>query len=281
MKKAISVACISMCSTDNYIQNVDTALSIVKKACEDGAEWVVLPEVFTYIGNASGLNSFSEDLNSSLILKLSVLAEKYKCVIFCGSFPERIDGSNKVFNTMIVLNREGNKQAIYRKVHLFSLFNEDGTPILNEGDNFESGSHLITTKIDGWNVGLSICYDLRFPDFFTALSKDSPLDAIVLPAAFTFETGRSHWEILLRARAIENQCFMLAANQVGHHSSTRQSYGHSMVINPWGSVLSNTREKEGYILTQIDPLDLIKSRSKVPSIQNRRPKVYTSTLNQD
>lgn len=281
MKKAISVACISMCSTDNYVRNVETALSIVKKACEDGAEWIVLPEVFTYIGNASGLNSFSEDLNSSLILKLSVLAEKYKCVIFCGSFPERIDGSNKVFNTMIVLNREGNKQAIYRKVHLFSLFNEDGTPILNEGDNFESGSHLITTKIDGWNVGLSICYDLRFPDFFTALSKDSPLDAIVLPAAFTFETGRSHWEILLRARAIENQCFMLAANQVGHHSSTRQSYGHSMVINPWGSVLSNTREKEGYILTQIDPLDLIKSRSKVPSIQNRRPKVYTSTLNQD
>ncbi|MBF0441821.1 MAG: carbon-nitrogen hydrolase family protein [Oligoflexales bacterium] len=281
------LASINMCSTSDWEKNLDKAFSLVYKAKKSGANWILLPELFTYFGAYGQLYGLSDEEGSGPIFQgLSALAKELSICLFAGSIPERPPsglpheilyngrGERRVYNTLYVFDRMGQLAGKYRKTHLFNLFDENGQPLYAEGDGFIPGDRAVAIDLEGFRVGLSICYDLRFPEYYAKLNKDGPLDVIVLPAAFTKETGAFHWELLLKARAIENQCYVFAANQYGFHYEHKVSFGHSMVVDPWGTVLDNALDEEGYAIATLDRDEISKVRSRLPVLKNRRPEIY-------
>ena len=184
-------------------------------------------------------------------------------------------GERRVFNTHYVFGREGDLLAKYRKTHLFNLNGDDGRPRYCESDAFIPGDKAADVfEVDGWKVGLAICYDLRFPDFFTALAARATPDVLAVPSAFTKGTGLAHWELLLRARAVERQAYVFAANQVGEHSPGKETYGHSVVVDPWGVVLADTGDRPGFAVAKLSRAALADVRGKLPALANRRPELY-------
>jgi predicted amidohydrolase len=180
----------------------------------------------------------------------------------------------KVYNTSCIIERDGAIAAIYRKLHLFNLFAPNGDKLYCESDGYLSGRELVACKVDGLNVGMSICYDLRFPELYLELQRRFGfLDVILVPAAFTLGTGMYHWEPLLKARAIEHQSFVIASNQVGTHAPGKSSYGHSMIIDPWGDVLASTGSEPGIAFAELNPARIPAVRARVPSLANKRPEL--------
>ena len=179
-----------------------------------------------------------------------------------------------MYNTSYVFGRDGNLLAKYRKIHLFNLNDENGLPRYRESDGYIPGSRPVTFKVDGLKVGLSICYDLRFPQLFHLFGEQEPVDVIAVPSAFTLATGRAHWELLLRARAVENLAYIYAANQTGTHSPGKESYGHSLVVDPWGTVLCNTGDFPGIGFANISSGVIQEVRGRLPALSNRRPDIY-------
>lgn len=274
-----------MTSGANKEKNIAEATQWVRKAAAAGADWILLPEVFTYIGPYEGIYENGEDDNGALVQALSKLAKELSIVLFAGSFGERPGasesvalegrtGHRRVYNTSYVFGRDGQKLGKYRKTHPFNLMDAKGQPLYCESDGFLSGDSLVTLEVDGYNVGLAICYDLRFPRLFERLAKDKPLDVILLPSAFTTQTGMDHWEILIRARAIEQQAYVYASNQVGESSPGKSCYGHSMIVDPWGYVLANTGGTAGIALAEISLERIAAVRARLPALSNRRPEVY-------
>ena len=269
MRETVKIAIATMNSTPDFQSNMEEAKSMIKKAKDQDSDWVLLPEMFPVLGDSEAIKKVAKKQGLQILKELTSWAKTYEICIFAGSIPEYVDGKDKCYNTSYVISDRGVQLAKYRKIHLFELNDSSGQKIISEKDNYLAGDEICVFEIDGWRVGLAICYDLRFPGFFEKLAMNEDLDAIFLPAAFTKKTGQAHWEVLLRSRAIEQQCFLLAPNQLGAHNDIMESYGHSLVVNPWGEVLADSGETLGLITCRISKSDIVKAKAKVPSRRNR------------
>lgn len=264
-------AVVQITSTNDYNKNLEKVFRFIRSASENGAKVVSLPEVFTFIGNLKEEGyKYAQDLNSILINDLAKLAKELKIYLLAGSFTEKIENSEKFYNTSVFLSPSGEIKNIYRKIHLFDA-NLPGPERYKESDNFEAGEleQLEVIETEFGKMAFTICYDLRFPEIYRVLATKKA-EIIFVPAAFTMHTGKDHWEILLRARAIENQVYIVAPNQFGFHNEKRESYGNSMIIDPWGKVISRASDREEVIYADLDLEYLYKIRTKLSCLEHRK-----------
>lgn len=268
---SLKVASIQMVSTPNLQENLSTGSRLIAAAAADGAQLAVLPEYFCLMGlKDTDKVSARENFGSGPIQEqLSQIAKQNKLYLVAGTIPLEARDPNKVLNTTLVFDPTGQQISRYDKIHLFGF--QTATERYQESETIEAGNEPGTLKIsiDGndWIFGLSICYDLRFPELYRSLS---PVDCHIIPAAFTYTTGKDHWEILLRARAIENQSYVLASAQGGKHPNQRRTWGNSMLIDPWGEILANLPEGEGFISGLLCKDKLNEVRSKLPALAHRK-----------
>lgn len=242
---------IQINSTNDYKSNVDKTIKFIENASKNGAKVISLPEVFTFIGDDSETDfSYIQSLEGDLVDLLSKVSKENNIYLIAGSIHELIPNNKKSFNTTIVFSPKGEIINTYRKIHLFnaSFLGQD-----KEANKFEFGDseQAIIINTEYGNLGLTICHDLRFPEMYRKLTLKGA-DIIFVPSAFVMKTGKDHWEILLRARAIENQVYIVAPAQFGKHNSRKESYGNSMIVDPWGKVISRASDKEGIIYADID-----------------------------
>lgn len=263
--KNARVAAIQMISTPRVEENLRSAGALIAEAAAQGADLVALPEYFPIMGrDADKLAAGERDGSGPIQEFLAGTAKRYGIWLVGGSLPLSTDVPGKVSNTCLVFDPHGERAARYDKIHLFSF--QKGVEYYNERAMIEPGCRPASFSTPFGRVGLSICYDLRFPELFRALGE---IDLLVLPAAFTEMTGRAHWEILLRARAIENQCYVLAIGQGGRHENRRETHGNSMLIDPWGEVLARRDKGEGIIAGEIDHIRIAEVRASLPALTHR------------
>lgn len=280
----ITAAAITMTSTFDKPGNIAKAVQLVREAAARGADWVQLPEMFAFHGPYDQVYAMAEAEDGPLAQLMSSLARELKIVLIagsCGERPEHLDrnpdGHRRVYNTCYVYGRDGALLSKYRKTHLFNLNADPGKTSYRESDGYIAGDQPVSFVVDGWRLAHSICYDLRFPAFYDLLAATGgDPDVILAPSAFTKGTGQAHWELLLRARAVERQAYVYAANQVGEHSPGKESFGHSMIVDPWGEVLANTGPREGIALAKLSHERLADIRKRLPALANRRPTLYMS-----
>ncbi len=271
------VAAIQLVSGKDVELNLERVAHWVKEAAELAVKVVVLPENFAMLDSHSSIDLGRQESSPTGRVRrfLHDLARTYGVWIIAGSLPcsVRPDGSsveNRVRSACWVINDQGEEVGRYDKIHLFDVDVDDQHGQYRESQWFEPGDHPVVVDTPVGRVGLSICYDLRFPELYRYLAE-AGADWVVVPAAFTYRTGEAHWEVLLRSRAIENQVYVVAAGQGGEHSVTRTTYGHSMIIDPWGSIMECRREEgEGMVIADIDPTHASRVRSKMPVLQHRR-----------
>jgi deaminated glutathione amidase len=268
----LRVAAVQMNSRDDKAVNIQTALELIDRAAGTGARFVALPEVWTYLGPEAGNRENAESIPGPAIELLAERARRHGIYLHGGSILEVRPGEPKVFNTAVVINPEGEIVARYSKIHMFDVV-LDGVATYEESATVKPGDEIVTVDIDGITVGLAICYDLRFPELFRILALRGA-EVIILPAAFTMTTGKDHWEILIRARAIENEVFMIAPGQVGQDGYGKWCYGRSLIVDPWGTVLATAPDAETVISATLDRSLLRKVRRQVPSLANRMPDRY-------
>lgn len=269
------VALVQLCAGTDVERNVSTAESLVRQGAAGGAGLVLLPEAYAYIGPDAGKRQILEPLDGSgpspILDRFSALAAELETEIILGGHHERgpADGNpeGRSHNTCVHLGPDGRIRAIYRKIHLFDVALEDGTE-LNESARTLAGEEIVTTQAPFGVLGLTICYDLRFPYVFQRLADRGAI-AITVPSAFTASTGAAHWHTLLRARAIETQCYILAPAQHGQHNDRRRSYGHSLVVDPWGEVIAELEDGDGVLLADIDAERVASVRRQLPSLEHR------------
>jgi predicted amidohydrolase len=268
----IAVAAIQMNSREDKSANIETALALIDQAAAGGARLVALPEIWPYLGPEEGNRDAAEPVPGPITDLLAERAARHGIFIHAGSIHESREGDPKVFNTAVVIGPSGGIIAKYSKIHMFDVV-LDGVASYEESATVAPGDEIVTVDIDGVRVGMSICYDLRFPELFRILALQGA-EIIILPAAFTMTTGKDHWEVLIRARAIENQVYMIAPAQVGADSSGRWCYGRSMIVDPWGVVLATAPDVETTIHATLDRSILQKVRRQIPSLTNRMPDRY-------
>jgi len=267
----LKIASIQMVSTPNLNENLELAARLIKAASDSGSKLVVLPEYFCLMGlKDTDKVNLREAVGSGPIQeRLAAIAQENNIYLVAGSIPLEAQESNKVLNTSLVFNPLGEQIARYDKIHLFGFQTE--TERYEESETIAPGSQpgqfQITVNGIDWRFGLSICYDLRFPELYRALGE---VDCHIIPAAFTYTTGKDHWEILLRARAIENQCYVLSSAQGGIHINQRRTWGDSMLIDPWGQILTNLPQGEGLITGTLSKEKLNEVRSKLPALKHRK-----------
>lgn len=266
----IKVGVVQMTSRADVNENVQKAVHLVHQAAEDGAKLVVLPECFAYLGPEAGKLDMAESLDEGgpVLSACQDAARKSGSELILGGFWERGDKPSHVRNACIHLNAEGDIKSVYRKIHLFDVDLPDGTRLL-ESETVEPGANTVVAETCAGPVGLSVCYDVRFPELYRQL-VDKGAKLIAVPAAFTLMTGKDHWHVLLRARAIESQCYVLAAAQAGHHYGKRVSYGHALIADPWGTVLAEVGEGEGTAVAAVDFDVIERVRTSLPSLAHRR-----------
>jgi len=265
-QKAVKVAAVQMASGPNVLANLEEAGRLIEKAAQQGAKLIVLPEFFAIMGMQEGDKvAVREQQGSGQIQSfLSETARKYKIWLVGGSIPMLADSSHKVRNTCLVYNELGEQVARYDKIHLFNL--ALGNETYQEADTIEAGNSVVVVDTPFGRIGLAVCYDLRFPELFRAMDN---VDIIVLPAAFTATTGKVHWEALVRARAIENLSYVIAAAQGGYHVNGRETHGHSMIVDPWGRVLDVLPRGSDIVLAEVNPRYQASLRSSLPALTNR------------
>jgi nitrilase len=267
----LNIASIQMVSTPDISENLETASRLIVAAANAGAQVAVLPEYFCLMGlkDADKVNARESYRSGPIQERLSAIAKENNLYLIAGTIPLEASNPQKVLNTTLVFDPQGQSIGRYDKIHLFGF--QTQTERYQESETIEAGNEpgLLKITIDGqeWVFGLSICYDLRFPELYRALGQ---VDCHVIPAAFTYTTGKDHWEILLRARAIENQCYVLASAQGGTHLNQRRTWGHSMLIDPWGEVLADLPEGEGFISGVLCKDKLNDVRSKLPALVHRK-----------
>jgi len=261
-----TVAAVQMISSPSVPDNIATARRLVTQAAAAGAQLVLLPEYWAIMGvHDTDKVGVAEPLGSGPIQDfMSGLARELGIWLIGGTLPLASDDPDKVINTTLVYNPQGEHAGRYDKIHLFGF--TKGTESYNESKTIVPGKNIGVIEAPFGKVGMSVCYDLRFPELFRAMG---PVALIVLPAAFTYTTGMAHWEILLRARAIENQCYVLAAAQGGIHPNGRRTWGHSMLIDPWGTVKSVLAEGEGVVHGDIDLTFMEGVRQSLPALKHR------------
>lgn len=266
------VAAVQLNSTADPAANLAVADRLTRAAAADGASMIVLPEKWTAMGSDEQLRAAAESLDGPAIGWARATARELGVELVAGSIVERIDGQGKLANTCVHVDPNGKIKAVYRKLHMFDV--EVAGRSYRESDLEEAGDEIVLSETaDGLELGLSICYDVRFPELYRILAVRGAR-AFPLPAAFTLATTRDHWETLLRARAIENQAFVIAANQIGAHPGGNRSGGRSMIVDPWGIVLAQAPDCEGHIVAELDLGRLEQIRAQLPALANRRPEVY-------
>ena len=261
------VAAIQMVSGADLSKNLNTAKDLIGQAATKGAKLIVLPENFAFMGKSDQERiAIAEEFGNGRIQNfLSALARELKLYLVAGSLALQSDDPQKIRSTSLVYDPQGECIAHYDKIHMFDVKVEDNFGKYQESDSTRPGEQAVVVKTELGNIGLSICYDLRFPEHYRALLAQGA-DIILVPSAFTKVTGEAHWETLLRARAIENLSYVIAPNQGGEHENTRQTYGHSMVISPWGEVLACVALGEGIAMAEIDLKQQQKQRQNFPAI---------------
>ncbi len=261
------VAVCQVNSREDRAANLATARDLLERAAAAGADLAVLPEYVDYLGPTAG-EPKPEPVDGEFAATFARVAGELGLWVVAGSFHETGPDDDHTYNTSLVFDRSGNLAATYRKIHLFDINIPDRVSY-QESRTVAPGTEVVCVDVDGVRVGLSICYDLRFPELYRRLAIDGA-QVLLVPAAFTAHTGRDHWEVLLRARAIESQCFVVAAGQVGDHEPGQRCYGRSMVIDPWGTVIAQAPDVVGVTLADIDLDRITTTRRDVPSLANRR-----------
>ena len=272
------MAIVQMCATADVGKNLDATLALVQEAAAAGATMVFVPEAFAFIGRERDRAAWLEPLpdpaagqgggpRGPILSRCGETARACGIHLILGGFPERApDG--RAYNTCVHLTPEGVLGAAYRKIHLFDVDLADGTRLL-ESRGTAPGDRAVVTDTPFGPLGLTVCYDVRFPLLYQALADQGAI-AIAVPSAFTKTTGRDHWHVLLRARAIECQCYIIAPAQHGDHGHRgRQSYGHGLIVDPWGDIVAACDGGDGFALGAIDPARVAEVRAQLPSLANR------------
>ena len=266
----IRVAAIQMVSTDNVETNFSSAAKLIQQAAADRAELLVLPENFPLMGmHEQDKIAIREPYgNGPIQTFMEDQAKLHKIWLMGGTIPIQADAPDKIRATCLLYNPQGECVARYDKIHLFDVSVNGGDETYNESSTIEAGTGITVAKTPFGNIGMSVCYDLRFPELYRNMHGQD-VNIITVPSAFTAITGKAHWETLLRARAVENLCYVIAPNQGGRHINNRETWGHSMVINPWGDILAVVEQGEGIACADID-LDQLKTlRNNFPALKHR------------
>jgi predicted amidohydrolase len=276
---SLRVACVQLNTRGDVAANVHAAEALVEEAAVAGARLVALPETWAYKGGREGILASAEPLDGPSNAALARLAARLGIFVLAGSIYEPSPEPRRVFNTSVLFGPDGELLATYRKIHLFDLTAD--TTVYRESGYVKPGAELVTVEIDAGSaesaapvtLGLTICYDLRFPELYRSLALRGA-QVLCVPSAFTAYTGAAHWEVLLRARAVENGCFVIAPGQAGEHLPGRRCYGHSMIVDPWGTVLAEVQDGVGLCIADLDLARVAEVRAQIPSLQNRRPDAY-------
>jgi len=266
------VAAIQMVSTDAISKNLELAERLIEEAVSKKAKLITLPENFPLIGKRDEDRlAITESHNDGpLQLFLSEQSKRYKVWLLGGTIPLKSNNPEKVFATSLLFNPSGDCIARYDKIHLFDVM-LDGRDeeSYRESKTFESGNDVVVVKTEIGNIGLSVCYDLRFPEMYRKMHQKN-VQIITAPSAFTATTGKAHWETLLRTRAIENLCYLIASNQGGIHVNGRETWGHSMIVDPWGEILAEVKEETGVAIAKIDINKQTNLRKRFPTLTHRK-----------
>ncbi len=272
MADRLRVACVQLNSGTVKADNLEKAERLVALAAATGADIVVLPEKWNAIGSVETLRENAEPLvGGESVEAMGEWARRHGITLVGGSFTEIREGREKLSNTCPVFDPSGELVAVYRKIHMFDV--EVGGHVYRESEAEEPGEETLVCELEGWRVGLSVCYDLRFPELYRILALEGA-ELVTVPAAFTLYTGKDHWELLLRARAVENQCYVAAANEWGTHEGGKASYGRSSIIDPWGVVLAQAADEDTVLSAELDRAHLERIRRTLPSLANRQPAAY-------
>ena len=272
MPEHIRVACVQLTSRDDKAANLERTERLVARAAATGADVVVLPEKWNAIGGVDVLHAAAEPLEGGKSVEaMSSWARTHGITLVGGSITERRDGREKLSNTSCVFDPDGDLVAVYRKIHLFDV--EVGGHVYRESEAEEPGSEPVVARGEDWSIGLTVCYDVRFPELYRILALEGA-ELVTVPAHFTTPTGKDHWHVLLRARAIENQYFVAAAAQWGETLPGKPAYGRSLIADPWGIVLATAPDEPCVISAELDRARLEDVRARLPSLASRRPEAY-------
>jgi predicted amidohydrolase len=265
------VAAVQLNSTGDKGRNLETAARLVAAAAGDGAELIGLPEKWNLLAAGEQLAAGAEPLDGPTLTEARGWAREHGVHLLAGSIAERPDDDARLYNTSALISPDGELAAVYRKIHLFDV-DVEGVRY-RESDAERAGEELVVSTAGELELGLTVCYDLRFPELYRILALRGAR-LLTVPSAFTAPTGRAHWEVLVRARAIENQAFVLAPNQVGQAPPHYDSYGHSMIVDPWGEVLAEATGGEVFVTADLDLSRQDRIRAELPSLASRRPEAY-------
>jgi len=268
-KDELCVAAVQLNSQGDVARNLEAVRQLVGRAKQRGAEVVLLPENFAFFGPEAEKRNVAETLAEGHISRaLGDLAREHALTLIGGGFPERTADAERPHNTLLAVGPDGAQLGAYRKIHLFDVELGSGGSYA-ESAATTAGESVMVLDVGGFKLGFSICYDLRFPELYRALSEQGA-EVLLVPAAFTLHTGRDHWHVLLRARAIEAQSFVVAAAQYGAHPGARQSYGHSLVVDPWGTVIAEASDGIGIVTATLERERLDSVRRSLPSLTHRK-----------
>jgi predicted amidohydrolase len=272
MSDLLRVACVQMTSGPEKAANLEKGERLVGRAASTGADVVVLPEKWNAIGEADALRVAAEPLEGGETVEaMAGWARQHGITLVGGSIAELRDGHEKLSNTSIAFGPDGEVLGVYRKIHLFDVEVEGN--VYRESEAEEPGEEPVVVRGEGWPIGLTVCYDIRFPELYRILALEGA-ELVTVPAAFTVPTGRDHWHVLMRARAIENQYYVAAPGQIGETRPGKPSYGRSLIVDPWGIVLAQAPDEETVISAELDRARLRRIREKLPSLKNRQADAY-------
>jgi predicted amidohydrolase len=269
------VAAVQLSSQDDVAKNLERATTLVERAADAGARLVALPENFAFMGEEAARLAIAEPIDGraprgAILEAVAAVAKRRSVWIVAGGMPAASDDPGRPYNASVLVAPSGEIAAVYRKIHLFDVSLADGTE-LKESAQTTPGpdAHVAVTEVDGVPLGMTVCYDLRFPELYRRLGE-AGARVVTVPAAFTLTTGKDHWHVLLRARAIENQVYVVAPAQHGKHPRGRQTYGKSLVVDPWGDVLAQAPEGEGFCVANLDFAYQDRVRRSLPCLSHRR-----------
>jgi predicted amidohydrolase len=273
--RGLRLAAVQMRSTNEPGNNLDRACKRVREAADRGADVVALPENFAFMGSDEERARVAQDLDGEILTTLAELAREKAVNILGGSVLVKSsdDSDSRPTNTSVFFDRAGNRAAVYNKIHLFDVSLTDGA-LYRESSYIRPGAAIVTACREGTTFGLTICYDLRFPELYRALARRGA-QVVFVPAAFTVVTGKEHWMPLLRARAIESQVYVVAPAQFGRHDAKRETHGHSAIVDPWGAVLAQAPERECVIYADFDAEYLQEVRRRIPVLDHERPEIFS------
>jgi predicted amidohydrolase len=269
----LSVALVQLDARGDVEENVATAVGLADDAARGGARFIALPEYLHYRGSDAGFRESARPIPGPHTEPFRDVARRHDTWILVGSTAESSPDPDRPYNTSTLIAPDGSVAAVYRKVHLFDV-DVDAGPVDTESARVTAGDRLVTADVDGATIGLSICYDLRFPELYRALAL-AGAQVLTVPSAFTERTGRDHWEVLLRARAIENAAYVLAPSQIGGPPG-QPAYGHSVVIDPWGTVIAQAADVVGIVRAELDLERVASIRRQIPVLRNGRPDAYAT-----